>query len=956
MVKAYLRYENDKAIGVVTSRECNVVLDRSGKFALAGCVETVVVWNVRQGAQVRVLRNSKSVERVTRICLKESDDKPICAVGYADGSVRLWNYEDSSILMTLQGHRSAVSCLAFDRSGHLLASGSSDTDVVIWDIVSETGVARLRGHVDQVTAVLFWEPRQVGSTTVSKAKASTGDSSAVTSSTRIISSSKDRFVRIWSAEMQLCLQTIAEHKVEVWSLALNACHTRLVCGSGDKFLRLFALHMPEAQASISSSAGSEDAPLASFLGAVPRPKGQGGAIGLEFVKPSSVGFEVLLCQGAGKALELFRCHDDDEVKKRLRRRKQRARAKQKKKAGEAGVEDADGDQEQAESALDSLARAADELEELPAHKCGAKAASVAWCPKTSTVLLGLSNNTLETLRLKAGDADEENGKATLITEGGSSLDAPGHRTAVRALAVSHDDSLLMSASAEAIKVWNTATGNCVRTIASGYGLCCFFVAGNEHVVLGTKEGHLELYDLKVAELAERIEAHEGAVYGLAEMPDRKGFISCSADKYVRSFNFTFTKAAGAETVSIDHVDDKALELPDECLACAYSANGKWLAVALLNHQVQMFFADSMKFYLSLYGHRLPVMALDLSSDSQILASGSADKNVKLWSTQFGNCHRSLRAHDESVMQVRFLPGTHYLVTAGRDREVKLWDCDSYELITTLQGHATEILAMALSQDAAFIVTAGGDRQVRFWKRSQEQLFLSEERAKELEDKFEQEVEREDIQAPGAGAQVVAPRPSRRTIESVRTTERLMEILDEAKDLAEGKQLWDGTVQSPCLRVCRYLNTLTASNIYEVLLCLPFSHAHRLLRFICDFLEAVASIPDATNSAAKGDKVLSAAATLETPCQAALITAYVHHSELAATTEARTLLLRLKKQMRSLLQAEKDRIGFSMAGISHLQRTLKRASALREEPLSSPGVSASKRAPSGGAPVAKKRKR
>ncbi|CAE7469653.1 Wdr3 [Symbiodinium microadriaticum] len=136
------------------------------------------------------------------------------------------------------------------------------------------------------------------------------------------------------------------------------------------------------------------------------------------------------------------------------------------------------------------------------------------------------------------------------------------------------------------------------------------------------------------------------------------------------------------------------------------------------------------------------MALDVSDDSQMIASGSADKNVRLWSTQFGNCLKSLKAHEESVMQVKFLPGTHYLATAGRDHKLKLWDCDSYELITALPGHACEILAMALSQDAAFIVTAGSDKQIRIWRRTQEQLFLSEERAKELEEQFEQEVERE----------------------------------------------------------------------------------------------------------------------------------------------------------------------------------------------------------------------
>merc|ERR1712136_208589 len=99
-----------------------------------------------------------------------------------------------------------------------------------------------------------------------------------------------------------------------------------------------------------------------------------------------------------------------------------------------------------------------------------------------------------------------------------------------------------------------------------------------------------------------------------------------------------------------------------------------------------------------------------------IATGSADKNVKLWSTQFGNCHKSLRAHDDSVMHVRFLPDTHYLVSTGRDRQVKLWDCDAYTMILSLSGHASEVLALAISKDAAFIITGGSDRQIRFWRR------------------------------------------------------------------------------------------------------------------------------------------------------------------------------------------------------------------------------------------------
>lgn len=56
--------------------------------------------------------------------------------------------------------------------------------------------------------------------------------------------------------------------------------------------------------------------------------------------------------------------------------------------------------------------------------------------------------------------------------------------------------------------------------------------------------------------------------------------------------------------------------------------------------------------------------MDISSDSTLLASGSADKNLKIWGLDFGDCHRSLFAHGDSVMAVAFQPNTHYVFTAS----------------------------------------------------------------------------------------------------------------------------------------------------------------------------------------------------------------------------------------------------------------------------------------------------
>ena len=84
------------------------------------------------------------------------------------------------------------------------------------------------------------------------------------------------------------------------------------------------------------------------------------------------------------------------------------------------------------------------------------------------------------------------------------------------------------------------------------------------------------------------------------------------------------------------------------------------------------------------------MALDISSDSRLIITGSADKNVKIWGLDFGDCHKSIFAHSDSIMTVGFVPGTHYFFSAGKDRMIKYWDGDKFDQILTVPGHHGEV--------------------------------------------------------------------------------------------------------------------------------------------------------------------------------------------------------------------------------------------------------------------------
>ena len=54
MVKAYLRYEAAGACGVITSNtNANILYDDSGKYLYTPGLENVLLWNIKQGVQVR---------------------------------------------------------------------------------------------------------------------------------------------------------------------------------------------------------------------------------------------------------------------------------------------------------------------------------------------------------------------------------------------------------------------------------------------------------------------------------------------------------------------------------------------------------------------------------------------------------------------------------------------------------------------------------------------------------------------------------------------------------------------------------------------------------------------------------------------------------------------------------------------------------------------------------------
>lgn len=121
-----------------------------------------------------------------------------------------------------------------------------------------------------------------------------------------------------------------------------------------------------------------------------------------------------------------------------------------------------------------------------------------------------------------------------------------------------------------------------------------------------------LYDLSSSSLLETFQAHTGPVWSLHVRPDGRGLVTGSADKDIKFWDFEVREIeqegvqgpSAPRTRVLTMAHTKTLKMTDDVLAVKYSPDGKLLAVSLLDSTVKVFFTDTLKFFLSLYGHKV----------------------------------------------------------------------------------------------------------------------------------------------------------------------------------------------------------------------------------------------------------------------------------------------------------------------------------------------------------------
>ncbi|XP_058472348.1 WD repeat, SAM and U-box domain-containing protein 1-like [Solea solea] len=258
------------------------------------------------------------------------------------------------------------------------------------------------------------------------------------------------------------------------------------------------------------------------------------------------------------------------------------------------------------------------------------------------------------------------------------LQHPG-RSPLRVCALAPVSSLLLAGACDGtVALWDFSCKTLRRcsTVSDASVVACCFSPCGQLFVTGCSRGDLKLWDANISLLHAERDAHD------------MGVTCCSAAARFRvvGCRLEFRMASCGQDSQLK------IWIVSQCEGAAFA----------------------MKLLHTLTTHLAPVLSCALSSDGDLVVSGSVDKSILIHDVNQGTLLHTLKQHNRYVTAVALSPNKPWIATGSMDRTVKVWRIGEGDGTTAAESSQTACQGRKLPGHFRLLVADWSEEDVQTW--------------------------------------------------------------------------------------------------------------------------------------------------------------------------------------------------------------------------------------------------
>ncbi|RLB54997.1 MAG: hypothetical protein DRI90_19780, partial [Deltaproteobacteria bacterium] len=217
------------------------------------------------------------------------------------------------------------------------------------------------------------------------------------------------------------------------------------------------------------------------------------------------------------------------------------------------------------------------------------------------------------------------------------------------------------------------------------------------------------WDLASGRQRRSFDGHTVMVRGVAISPNGRWLATASYDNQIQLWEVA------------RHALDRRLVPQGGVYDLAISSSGQQLLAALSDGTLAFWNVESSTVQAIVKAHSSSIRRIACHPDGKLFATAGQDATIKLWRWTERTEVRELRGHAGTVMDITFSPDGKLLASGGIDKTVRLWDSQTGQQEQVLRGHTGGLRRVRFSPDGRTIATGAADKTVRLWNARSGQL-------------------------------------------------------------------------------------------------------------------------------------------------------------------------------------------------------------------------------------------